>query len=157
MQKITPFLWFNDNAEEAVNFYLSIFKNSKMGSISRYDKAAAKASGRPEGSVMVASFQIEGQEFTALNGGPHFKFTEAVSFVVSCETQEEVDHYWEKLSEGGEESQCGWLKDKYGLSWQVVPTVLSQLLQHKDAQKSQRAMQALMQMKKIIIADLQNA
>lgn len=158
MQKITPFLWFNDNAEEAVNFYTSIFKNSKIGSISRYDEEAAKASGRPKGSVMVASFQIEGQEFIALNGGPTFTFTEAVSFVVNCETQEEVDYYWEKLaSGGGQESVCGWLKDKYGLSWQVVPTILSKLLQDKDAQKSQRVMHAMLKMKKIIIADLQNA
>lgn len=158
MQKITPFLWFNDNAEEAVNFYTSIFKNSKIGSISRYDEEAAKASGRPKGSVMVAGFQIEGQEFIALNGGPTFTFTEAVSFVVNCETQEELDYYWEKLiSGGGQESVCGWLKDKYGLSWQVVPTILSKLLQDKDAQKSQRVMHSMLKMKKIIIADLQNA
>ncbi|HEY8188942.1 MAG TPA: VOC family protein, partial [Pyrinomonadaceae bacterium] len=117
MQKITPFLWFNDNAEEAVNFYVSIFKDSKIGAITRYDEGSAAASGRPKGSVMTISFQLEGQEFVALNGGPHFKFTEAVSFVVNCKTQEEVDEFWSKLSAGGEEVQCGWLKDKYGLSW----------------------------------------
>jgi predicted 3-demethylubiquinone-9 3-methyltransferase (glyoxalase superfamily) len=157
MQKITPFLWFDDQAEEAANFYVSLFKNSKLGDIARYDEAGAKASGRPSGSVMVIEFQLEGQDFVALNGGPHFKFTEAVSFVVNCETQQEVDDFWEKLSEGGEESQCGWLKDKYGLSWQVVPTVLSRMLKDKDHEKSQRVMKAMLQMKKIEIAPLQQA
>ena len=157
MQKITPFLWFDDKAEEAANFYVSLFKNSKIGNVSRYDEAGAKASGRPTGSVMVIEFQLEGRNFVGLNGGPHFKFTEALSFVVNCETQQEVDTFWEKLSEGGEESQCGWLKDKYGLSWQVVPTVLSEMLRDKDPVKSQRVMKAMLQMKKIDIATLEQA
>jgi len=159
MQRITPFLWFDNQAEEALKFYTSIFKNSKVGSMTRYDEAAAKASGRPKGSVMTASFQLEGQGFTAINGGPAFRFTEAISFVVSCETQAEVDHYWTKLSEGGDPKaqQCGWLKDKFGLSWQIVPTALSRLLSDKDPKKSQRVMQAILQMKKIVIADLQRA
>src|SRR6266571_1417680 len=145
MQKITPCLWFDDQAEEAAKFYTSIFKNSNIGKIARYDKAGEKAAGRPAGSVMVIEFQLEGQEFVALNGGPHFKFTEAVSFVVNCETQEEVDRFWEKLSQGGEEGQCGWLKDKYGLSWQVVPTALSEMLKDKNPEKSQRVMKAMLQ------------
>lgn len=159
MQKITPFLWFDDQAEEAVNFYTSIFKDSKVGSVSRYDEAGASASGRPKGSVMTASFQLNGQDFIALNGGPHFKFTEAISFVVNCETQEEVDHYWEKLSEGGDEKaqMCGWLKDKFGLSWQIVPTALGKLLSDPDSEKSQRVMQAMLQMKKLDIEGLQKA
>jgi predicted 3-demethylubiquinone-9 3-methyltransferase (glyoxalase superfamily) len=157
MQRITPFLWYDNQAEEAMNYYVSIFKNSKVGSVTRYDEAGAKASGRTKGSVMTASFQLDGQQFVALNGGPHFKFTEAVSFVVNCETQEEVDYYWEKLSAGGAESQCGWLKDKYGLSWQVVPKILPELLQSKDAEKAQRVMQAMLQMKKIDIKTLQDA
>jgi predicted 3-demethylubiquinone-9 3-methyltransferase (glyoxalase superfamily) len=157
MQKITPFLWFDDKAEEAANFYVSLFKNSKIGDIARYDEAGAKAAGRPKGSVMVIEFQLEGQEFVGLNGGPHFKFTEAVSFVVNCETQREVDEFWEKLSEGGEESQCGWLKDKYGLSWQIVPTVLSKMLKDKDPQKAKRVMEAMLQMKKIDIKTLKLA
>ncbi|MBE0572109.1 MAG: VOC family protein [Ignavibacteriaceae bacterium] len=158
MQKITPFLCFDDNAEEAVNYYTSIFKNSKIGTIFRYDEAGAAASGRPKGSLMTASFQLNGREFIALNGGPVFKFTEAVSFVVNCESQEEVDYYWEKLTaNGGAESMCGWLKDKFGLSWQIVPTVLNKYLTDKDTKKSQRAMQAMLQMKKIIIADLEKA
>jgi predicted 3-demethylubiquinone-9 3-methyltransferase (glyoxalase superfamily) len=157
MQKITPFLWFDDKAEEAVNFYLSIFKNSKITGTTRYDEAASKAAGRPAGSVMTVEFQLEGQEFVALNGGPHFKFTEAISFVVNCETQEEVDRFWEKLTEGGQEVQCGWLKDKYGLSWQVVPTVLNEMIQDKDAAKAHRVMQAMLQMKKIDIPTLKRA
>ena len=159
MQKITPFLWFDDQAEEAVNFYTSVFKNSKVGSMTRFDEAGAKASGRPVGSVMTASFQLEGLDFTAINGGPVFKFTEAISFSVSCETQAEVDYYWTKLSEGGDEKaqQCGWLKDKFGLSWQIVPTALPRLLGGKDPKKSQRVMQAMLQMKKIVIADLERA
>jgi predicted 3-demethylubiquinone-9 3-methyltransferase (glyoxalase superfamily) len=157
MQKITPFLWYDNQAEEAANFYVSLFKNSRIGDIARYDEAGAKASGRPKGSVMVVEFQLEGQRFVALNGGPHFKFTEAISFVVNCETQEEVDKFWEKLSEGGAESQCGWLKDKYGLSWQIVPTVLAEMLQDKDASKSQRVMNAMLQMKKIDIPTLKLA
>jgi predicted 3-demethylubiquinone-9 3-methyltransferase (glyoxalase superfamily) len=165
MQKITPFLWFNDNAEEAVNFYTSVFaaapggRDSKIGSVSRYDEEGAKASGRPKGSVMTASFRLFGQEFVALNGGPHFKFTEALSFVINCETQEEIDYYWEKLSEGADKNaqQCGWLKDKFGLSWQVVPAILGKLLQDKDAEKSKRVMHAMLQMKKIDIAKLEQA
>ena len=157
MQKITPFLWFDTQAEEAVNFYTSLFKNSKVGNASRYDEAGAAASGRPKGSVMTASFQLNGQDFTAINGGPHFKFTEAISFVVNCENQEEVDYYWEKLSAVPQSEMCGWLKDKYGLSWQIVPTVLSKLLTDKDAKKSQRVMQAMLQMKKIDIAGLEKA
>ena len=157
MKKITPFLWFDDKAEEAANFYVSLFKNSEIGNVSRYDEAGAKAAGRPTGSVMVIAFQLEGQNFVGLNGGPHFKFTEAVSFVVNCETQQEVDTFWEKLSEGGQESQCGWLKDKYGLSWQVVPTVLSEMLKDKDPQKSHRVMKAMLQMKKIDIPTLKQA
>src|SRR5215813_2038072 len=141
MQKITSFLWFDNNAEEAVNFYVSIFKNSKVISVARYGDAGPG----PKGSVMTANFQLNGQEFVALNGGPRFKFTEAISFVVNCETQQEVDEFWGKLTEGGEESMCGWLKDKYGLSWQIVPNILPKLLQDKDAGKSQRAMQAMLQ------------
>ncbi|HWP00082.1 MAG TPA: VOC family protein [Methylococcus sp.] len=149
MQKITPFLWFDDQAEEAVNFYTSIFKNSKTVNITHYGEKGAEASGRPKGTVMTMAFQLEGQEFVALNGGPHFKFTEAISFVVNCESQTEVDYYWEKLSEGGDEKaqQCGWLKDKYGLSWQIVPAALGELLSHPDPEKSGRVMKALLQMK----------
>ena len=159
MEKITPFLWFDNQAEEAVKFYTSIFKNSKVGSITRYDEAGAAASGQTKGSVMTASFNLNGQDFVALNGGPIFKFTEAISFVVNCETQEEVDHYWEKLSEGGDEKaqMCGWLKDKYGLSWQIVPTILNKFLGDKDAKKTQRVMQAMLQMKKIDITGLKKA
>ena len=157
MQNITPFVWFDDQAEEAMNFYVSIFKDSRVLGVARYGKAGAEASGRPEGSVMTVQFQLNGQELTALNGGPHFKFTEAVSFVVNCETQEEVDEYWQKLLAGGQESQCGWLKDKYGLSWQIVPTVLGELLQDKDTEKSERVMKAMLQMKKIDIKTLQQA
>src|SRR6266581_3338126 len=149
IQRITPFLWFDDQAEEAVNFYVSIFKNSRVGSIARYDEEAAKASGRPKESVMTVAFELDGQEFVALNGGPLFKFTEAISFVVNCETQEEVDHFWEKLSAGGQESRCGWLKDKFGLSWQVVPTVLNEMLKDKDATRAKRVMRAMLQMDKI--------
>jgi predicted 3-demethylubiquinone-9 3-methyltransferase (glyoxalase superfamily) len=156
-QKITPFLWFNDQAEEAAKFYTSIFKNSKIGKITRYDEAAAKPTGRSPGSVMTIEFELEGQNFVGLNGGPHFKFTEAVSFVVNCENQEEVDCFWSKLSAGGEESQCGWLKDKFGLSWQVVPTVLIEMLEDKDAAKAHRVTKALMQMGKIDIPTLQRA
>ncbi len=154
MQKITPFLWFDDKAEEAMNFYVSIFKNSKIGSVSRYGEAGPG----PKGTVMVATFQLDGQEFMALNGGPRFKFTEAISFVVNCETQEEVDYFWEKLiADGGQESMCGWLKDKYGLSWQVVPTILVELFQDKDASKSQSVMKAMLQMKKMDIPTLKRA
>ena len=157
MQKITPFLWFDHQAEEAVHFYTSIFKNAKIGEISRYNDEAANASGRPKGSVMIVKFQLDGQEFIALNGGPHFKFTEAVSFVVNCESQAEVDEFWQKLTEGGQTSQCGWLKDKYGVSWQVVPTALARLMSSGDPQKSQRVMQAILQMDKIDIDRLQQA
>ena len=157
MQKITPFLWYDDKAEEAANFYVSIFKNSKIGGITRYDEEGSKAAGRPKGTVMTIEFQLDGQEFVAINGGPHFKFTEAVSFVVNCETQEEVDEFWKKLTEGGEEVQCGWLKDKYGLSWQVVPTALPEMLQDKDPAKAQRVMKAMLQMKKIDIQTLKQA
>ncbi len=154
MPKITPFLWFNNNAEEAMNFYISVFKNSKIGKVSRYPEGSPA----PAGSVMTATFQIEGQEFIVLNGGPVFKFTEAISFVVNCETQEEVDEYWEKLTaDGGVESQCGWLKDKFGLSWQITPTVLPKLLGDKDREKAGRAMQAMLKMKKIDIGVLQQA
>jgi predicted 3-demethylubiquinone-9 3-methyltransferase (glyoxalase superfamily) len=157
MQKITPFLWFNDNAEEAVKFYTSIFKKSKIGKIARYDEVGEKVAGRPAGSVMTIEFEIEGQDFIALNGGPHFKFNEAVSFVVSCKTQTEVDYYWNKLSAGGKEVQCGWLKDKFGLSWQIVPTVLGELLSDKDAAKSQRVMTAMLKMVKLDIKKLKDA
>ena len=157
MQKITPFLWFNDNAEKAVKFYTSIFKKSKIGKIARYDEAGEKVAGRPAGSVMTIEFEIEGQDFIALNGGPHFKFNEAVSFVVSCKTQTEVDYYWNKLSAGGKQVQCGWLTDKYGLSWQIVPTVLGELLSDKDAAKSQRVMKAMLKMVKLDIKKLKDA
>jgi predicted 3-demethylubiquinone-9 3-methyltransferase (glyoxalase superfamily) len=153
MQKITPFLWFNDNAEEAMNFYISIFKNAKVLNVARYGEAGPGANG----TVMTATFQLDGQEFVALNGGPHFKFTEAISFVVYCETQEEVDKFWEKLSEGGEKSRCGWLKDKYGLSWQIVPTVLAELYQDKDAEKTKRVMEAMLKMDKLDIKTLKQA
>jgi predicted 3-demethylubiquinone-9 3-methyltransferase (glyoxalase superfamily) len=153
MKKITPFLWFDGKAEEAMNFYISIFKNSKVVSITRYGEAGPG----PKGSVMTAAFQINGQEFVALNGGPQFTFSPAISFVVNCETQQEVDELWEKLSEGGEKQVCGWLKDKYGLSWQVVPTVLPEMLQDKDPEKANRVMQAMLQMGKIDIKTLKQA
>jgi predicted 3-demethylubiquinone-9 3-methyltransferase (glyoxalase superfamily) len=153
MQKITPFLWFDDKAEEAMNFYTSIFKNSKIGSVSRYGEAGPGQAG----TVMSATFELDGQEFMALNGGPHFTFTPAISFFVHCETQAEVDELWDRLSEGGEEGQCGWLTDKYGLSWQIVPSVLGELLGDKDPEKSQRVMHAMLQMKKIDIAQLKLA
>jgi predicted 3-demethylubiquinone-9 3-methyltransferase (glyoxalase superfamily) len=157
MQKITTFLWFNDQAEEAANFYCGIFNNSSVGAITRYGAEAAKASGRPEGSVMTVAFKLDGQEFAALNGGPHFKFTEAISLVVNCETQDELDMFWEKLAAGGEPSQCGWLKDKYGLSWQVVPINLAALLSSANPAKAERVMAAIMQMKKLDIAALEKA
>ena len=159
IQKITPFLWFDDQAEEAVNFYLSIFKNSKRLTVTRYDDAGAQASGRPKGSAMTVAFQLDGQEFVALNGGPHFKFTEAISFVVNCDSQEEVDYYWENLSNGGDEraQQCGWLKDKYGLSWQIVPRALIEMITGPDPEKSQRVMKAVLQMKKIDIEAVRRA
>jgi len=157
MQKIMPFLWFDDQAEEAANFYVSIFKKSKIGNVTRYGEADSEVSGRPKGSVMTVTFQLDGQEFIALNGGPVFKFTEAISFLVNCETQEEVDELWEKLSEGGNEIECGWLKDKYGVTWQIVPTVLNELLNDPDPEKSQRVMKALLKMKKIDIEALKQA
>ena len=157
MQKITPFLWFDHQAEAAVRFYTSIFKNSKIRKIARYGENEAKASGRPKGSVMTVQFQLAGHEFVALNGGPHFKFTEAISFVVSCRTQAEVDYFWRRLSAGGKEVQCGWLKDKYGISWQIVPTVLGELLSNKDAAKAQRVMDALLKMVKLDIKKLKRA
>lgn len=153
MQKITPFLWFDTQAEEAMNFYVSIFKNSKVLKVARYGDAGPG----PKGSVMTASFQLDGQNFVALNGGPHFKFTEAISFVINCKNQEEVDYYWEKLTEGGEESMCGWLKDKYGLSWQVVPTALEELFSLKDPAKVNKAMQAMLKMRKLDIKTLKQA
>jgi predicted 3-demethylubiquinone-9 3-methyltransferase (glyoxalase superfamily) len=153
VQKITPFLWFNDNAEEAMKFYTSIFKNSKVGRVARYGDAGPG----PKGAMMTASFSLDGQEFIALNGGPQFKFTEAVSFVVNCETQKEIDEFWEKLSAGGREIECGWLKDKFGLSWQIVPTILGKLMSDADPAKSQRVMSALLKMKKLDIATLQRA
>jgi predicted 3-demethylubiquinone-9 3-methyltransferase (glyoxalase superfamily) len=153
MHTITPFLWFDTQAEQAANSYVSIFKNSKMVRTTRYGEAGPG----PKGTVMIAVFELDGQEFTALNGGPRFTFTEAISFSVSCKTQEEVDRFWEKLSEGGEEGQCGWLKDKFGLSWQINPTILGELLSGPDPQKSKRAMEAMLKMKKIDIAGLKNA
>jgi len=153
MQKITPFLWFDNNAEEAMKFYTSIFKNSKAGRVARYGDAGPG----PKGTVMTAEFELESLQFVALNGGPQFKFTEAVSFVVNCKTQKEVDYFWEKLGAGGKEVQCGWLKDKFGLSWQIVPTVLSEMLTDKDPKRSQRVMKAMLQMKKIDIPSLEKA
>lgn len=157
MQKITPFLWYDDKAEEAMNYYVSIFKNSKAGTVTRYEEAGSKAAGRPVGSVMTATFELDGLEFVAINGGPYFKFTEAVSFVVYCETQEEIDYFWEKLSAGGAESQCGWLKDKFGLSWQIVPTIMNEVFAEKDPAKTKRFMEAMLKMKKLDIAQLQQA
>jgi predicted 3-demethylubiquinone-9 3-methyltransferase (glyoxalase superfamily) len=159
MQKVTPCLWFDSNAEEAVNFYAAIFKNSKIGNISRYGEAGYEIHRKPAGTVLTMEFELNGQAFTALNGGPMFKFNEAISFQVGCESQEEVDYYWEKLSEGGDKKaqQCGWLKDKYGLSWQIVPTVLGKMLQDRDTEKSARVMKALLQMKKLDIKTLKQA
>jgi predicted 3-demethylubiquinone-9 3-methyltransferase (glyoxalase superfamily) len=157
MQKIITFLWFDNNAEEAVNFYVSLFKDSKVLSVSRYGEAAAEAAGRPKGTVMLIEFQLAGQKFMALNGGPEFKFTSAISLLVNCETQEEVDELWEKLSEGGETIECGWLKDKYGMSWQIVPTVQLEMIQDPDAEKSERAMRAMLKMKKLDIQALREA
>jgi predicted 3-demethylubiquinone-9 3-methyltransferase (glyoxalase superfamily) len=153
MQTITPFLWFNDNAEEAAHFYLSVFKDGKIHNVARYGEAGPG----PAGSVMTIVFELRGQRFLGLNGGPHFKFTEAVSFVVSCETQQEIDDYWEKLSAGGSKGQCGWLKDKFGLSWQVVPSIIGDLASAKDAKKSQSMMKAMMTMTKLDIAQLKKA
>jgi len=154
MQKIAPFLWFNDNAEEAMNFYVSVFKNSKIVSTDRYGDAGPG----PKGTLMSGTFQLEGQEFYALNGGPQFKFTEAISLFVNCETQQEVDELWAKLTaDGGEESQCGWLKDKFGLSWQIIPTALGDMLGDKDPERSKRVMEAMLKMRKIDIKALDQA
>lgn len=153
MQKITPFLWFNTEADEAVNFYVSIFKNSKVGRVTRYGEGAPM----PKGTVMTATFQLDGQEFMALNGGPVFHFTPAISLFVNCETQEEVDDLWEKLSKGGSKERCGWLKDKYGLSWQIIPSTLGQMLGDKDPKKSKRVMEAMLKMDKIDIKVLRQA
>ena len=153
MSTITPFLWFNDNAEEAMNFYVEVFGDAKVGEVSRYGEGGPG----PAGTVMSATFELRGQQFMALNGGPDFSFTEAISFFVSCETQEEVDDLWEKLTAGGEESRCGWLKDKYGLSWQIIPNALPELLNDPDPVKSQRVMQVMLQMGKIDIAGLRRA
>ena len=159
MPKITPCLWFDDQAEEAAKFYTAIFHNSKITSITRYGEAGHEVHGRPAGTVMTVAFELDGQSFTALNGGPMFKFNESISFQVSCETQEEVDYYWEKLSEGGDRNaqQCGWLKDKYGASWQVVPDVLRKMLADPNTEKSQRVMKSMLQMKKIDIEELKRA
>ncbi|MGH9791753.1 MAG: VOC family protein [Candidatus Acidiferrales bacterium] len=153
MQKITPFLWFDNQAEEAAKFYVSIFKNSKILGVTRYGEAGPG----PKGSAMTVRFELGGQEFIALNGGPHFKFTEAISFSVDCKTQDEVDEFWRKLSEGGEEGQCGWLKDKYGLSWQINPAILGEMLSDSDAKKAKRVMEAMLKMKKIEIGRLRQA
>ena len=159
VQKITPCLWFDHQAEEAAKFYVSIFENSAIGVVSRYGKEGFEVHGRPEGSVMTVSFCLEGQEFTALNGGPPFKFTEAISFVVRCQTQAEIDRYWDKLGKGGDEraQQCGWLKDKYGVSWQIVPAALFEMMANVDGVKSERAMRAMLQMKKLDLAALRRA
>jgi predicted 3-demethylubiquinone-9 3-methyltransferase (glyoxalase superfamily) len=152
-QKITPFLWFDNNAEEAVNFYTSIFKNSKISTVTRYGDAGPG----PKGSVMTIAFELDGMKFAALNGGPVFKFTEAISLVVNCDTQQEVDEFWKRLTDGGQEVQCGWLKDKFGLSWQIVPTAMLTLLQDPDPEKSKRVMTAMFQMKKLDLAVLKKA
>ncbi len=162
MPGITPFLWFDDQAEEAAKRYVGIFSSlgrsdSAITEVSRYGGAGSEAAGRPEGSVMTVAFRLDGQDFVALNGGPEFHFTEAVSFLVNCETQEEVDGFWERLSEGGEQGPCGWLKDRYGLSWQVVPTALAEMLGDEDPQRAERVMAAMLQMKKIFIAELRRA
>ena len=157
MQKITPCLWFDTEGEEAANFYTSVFKNSRIVGISRYGDEGAQVSGRPKGTVMTVKFELAGQEFVALNGGPTFTFSPAISLVVNCETQEEVDRFWEKLSEGGEKSQCGWLKDKYGVSWQVFPIVLGEMMLDKDPAKSKRVMHAVLQMTKLDIKLLKQA
>jgi len=159
MQSIVPCLWFDNNAEEAVNFYTSIFNDAKIDKVSRYGEAGFEIHGKPAGTVMTIEFELDGRPFTALNGGPVFKFNEAISFQVHCNSQEEIDYYWERLSEGGDENaqQCGWLKDKFGLSWQIVPAVLGKLMTDKDPAKSERVMLALLQMKKLDIRRLQQA
>lgn len=157
MQQIIPCLWFNGNAEQAVNFYLSVFKDSKIGTTTYYDEASSKASGQPLGSVLTIIFELNGQSFMALNGGPAFRFTEAVSFMIYCKNQEEIDYYWANLSSGGQEGPCGWLKDQFGLSWQVVPAKWESLMAGKDPVKSERAMRAMMQMGKLDIRKLEEA
>jgi predicted 3-demethylubiquinone-9 3-methyltransferase (glyoxalase superfamily) len=157
MRRITTNLWFDGQAEEAAHFYTSIFENSKIGKIARYGDAGAEVSGQKKGSVMTVEFELDGHEFVGLNGGPLFQFNESISFIVNCETQEEVDRYWERLSEGGSEVQCGWLKDKFDVSWQIVPTVLGELMSDPDPEKSQRVMKAMLQMKKLDIEALQRA
>ena len=157
MKKFTTCLWFDGQAEEAAKFYTKIFKNSKICAVSRYSEEAARASGRPKGSAMTVNFTLNGQQFMGLNGGPMFKFTEAISFIVSCASQKELDYYWATLSAGGQEVQCGWLKDKFGVSWQIVPAVLSKLMTGKDSKRSGRVMQALLQMKKLDIKTLKQA
>jgi predicted 3-demethylubiquinone-9 3-methyltransferase (glyoxalase superfamily) len=156
-QKISPFLWFDNQAEEAANFYVSVFKNSRIKAVSRYGEAGRAVHGREPGSVMVVDFELDGQSFAALNGGPLFKFNEAVSFQVNCDSQAEIDHFWTALTEGGRESQCGWLKDKFGLSWQIVPSQLPQIMSGGDAARQDRVMTAVMAMKKFDIAALQRA
>jgi predicted 3-demethylubiquinone-9 3-methyltransferase (glyoxalase superfamily) len=156
-QKITPCLWFESQAEEAAKFYASVFKNSKLGKVSRYVKEGFEIHGQKAGTVMTVEFEIEGQKFVALNGGPHFKFNEAVSFQVHCETQQEIDHFWSKLGEGGQEQPCGWLKDKFGLSWQVIPKALPQMLMDESSDKAQRVMKSMLQMRKIDLAALERA
>ena len=156
-QRITPFLWFDHQAEEAAHFYVSIFKNSRINGVARYDEESSRASGRPKGSVMTVAFELDGQELMALNGGPLFPFTEAISLVVNCETQAEVDHFWDRLTIGGQEVQCGWLKDRFGVSWQVVPDAMIEMLQDQDAEKSKRVMSAMLQMKKIDVDELKKA
>ena len=157
MQRISVCLWFDNQGEDAARFYTSIFPNSKLGAVTRYDEASAKASGQPQGSVLTVDFELDGQRFMALNGGPVFKFTEAISLVVNCETQKEVDHFWETLSAGGQEVQCGWLKDRFGVSWQIVPTVLIEMLHDKDPEKAKRVMAAMLKMKKLDIEGLKQA
>jgi predicted 3-demethylubiquinone-9 3-methyltransferase (glyoxalase superfamily) len=157
MNRFTTCLWFDYQAEEAANFYVSIFKNSKVGAIARYGEEGSKVSGRPKGSVMTVKFELDGQDFLALNGGPVFRFSPAISLIVNCTTQEEVDRFWEKLSEGGQADQCGWLTDKYGVSWQIVPVALGEMMQSGDAKKSESVMKALLQMKKLDIEALRNA
>jgi predicted 3-demethylubiquinone-9 3-methyltransferase (glyoxalase superfamily) len=157
MRGITPSLWFDDRAEEAARFYTSVFPDSRVGRIARYGEAGAKISGHPAGSVMTVDFELQGQAFVALNGGPQFPFTEAVSFIVHCESQEEVDHYWDALSEGGEPGPCGWLKDRYGVSWQIVPTILYEILDDEDTTKWERMMEALLGMKKLDVEGLRRA
>jgi predicted 3-demethylubiquinone-9 3-methyltransferase (glyoxalase superfamily) len=157
MQRIAPCLWFDKKAEEAAKFYVSIFKNSKIDTIARYGEEGAKVSGMPKGTVMTVTFQLDGQEFMALNGGPQFTFSPAISFMVNCKTQQEIDELWEKLSEGGAKEVCGWLRDKYGVSWQIVPTVLGEMMKDKDTEKTERVMKAMLQMKKLDIETLKQA